>query len=384
MSTRILIITNPIEPPSYAPRVTSMFRCLQEAGHDVVLESGDLAPRSRWQWIGDKLWGQDDREFGKRLLKKYSPDRFDVILCSTYYYFPLRTAHLLSKVWRIPYVVDFRDIVEQWGTKTYFTTSLPHVFGLENVFSRWYERKNIRLRNRVIDQAGAVTSVSPWHQQYLQSLTSTPVHLVYNGYDEDEMGFEKRETTTFSIAYIGRIMSLALRQPQMLFESLAEMMTAGEIAEGQWRLDFYAEPEKEAEVMDLARKYCIADIIRWHGFVSRSRLSGIMAESSVLLVLGCPPDARQHGILGTKVFEAIGVEKPLLLVPSDEECLAELIRQTGIGTAARDKEELKSFLRQKHREWKENGYTRQTVSGKERFSRKVEALQMGEILTSIQ
>lgn len=381
MPTRILIISDPIAPPSYAPRVMSMFRYLQEAGHDVVLESGELTRRSRWQWIGDKLWGQNDSEFAKRLLLKYSRDRFDVFLCSTYYYFPLRTAERLSKAWGIPYVVDLRDIVEQWGTKPYFTTKLPHLLGLEIVFA-WYERKNLRLRNRVMDGAKAVTTVSPWHQQHLQSLTSTPVHLIYNGYDEEEMGFEKQETRTFSIAFIGRFISLTLRQPQMLLEALGEMIEEGAITDGEWHLDFYAEAEKEAEVRALARMYGIATSIKWHRFISRSELCDIMAESSVLLALGCPPEDGQHGILGTKVFEAMGVEKPLLLVPSDEDSLAELIRESGIGIAARDKEEVKTFLRQKYQEWKQKGYTRQSIADKERFSRKREAHQMKEILTN--
>lgn len=359
-----------------------MFRYLQEAGYDVVLESGELIHRSRWKWIGDKLWGQDDRDFGKRLLRKYSQGRFEVILCSTYYYFPLRTTALLSKEWGIPYVVDFRDIVEQWGTKPYFTTRLPHMLGLENVFAKWYERKNLRLRNRVMNGAKAVTTVSPWHQQHLQSLTDTPVHLIFNGYDEDEMGFEKREAGTFSIAFFGRIMSLTLRQPQMLLEAVGEMIIDGEIADGQWRMDFYSEAEKEAEVRELARMYGVAISINWHKFVNRGELNGIMAETSVLLALGCPPEDRQHGILGTKVFEAIGVEKPLLLVPSDEDSLAELIRETGIGIAARDKEEVKTFLRQKFQEWQKKGYTRQNIVGRERFSRKSESRQMEEILIS--
>lgn len=383
MLARILIITNPIVPPDYAPRVMSMFRYLREAGHDVVLESGEIRNSGRLKWIGDKLWGQDDREFGKRLLRKYSQGRFDVILCSTYYYFPLRAAELLSKAWGIPYVVDFRDIVEQWGAKPYFTTRLPRLMGLEKIFSRWYERKNLALRNRVMDGAKALTTVSPWHQHHLQSLTTTPVHLVYNGYDESEIGFEKRETSTFSIAYIGRIMSLELRQPQLLFQALGEMIDGGEIVDGQWSLDFYAEPEKEAEVRNLAHRYGISSSIKWHNFVSRNEVKGIMAESSVLLALGCPPEDGQHGILGTKVFEAIGAEKPLLLVPSDEDSLAALIRESGIGVAARNKEEVKYFLGQRYQEWLLNGCTRQTISGRELFSRKRETLQMEEIMTNI-
>lgn len=360
-----------------------MFRYLKEAGQDVVLEAGELRKKPTiWQFIGDKLWQQADREFAKSLKKKYSKGRFDVILCSTYYYFPLLTAEKLSKAWDIPYVVDLRDIVEQWGKVSYFTTKLPQLGGLENVLAHWYEQRNLSMRNRIMDGAKAVVTISPWHQQHLQSLTRTPVHLIYNGYDEEEMHFEPKLTDVFSIAFIGRFMSLQLRQPHLLLEALGEMLKEREIDTKEWQLDLYAEAEKEEEVRALARQYGAEQLVAWHAFVPRKELGKIMAESSVLLALGCPPQEGQHGILGTKVFEAIGAEKPLLLVPSDEDSLAELIRETGIGCAAKNKEGVKSFLQKQHAEWKEKGYTRQAIIGKEQYSRQVQAQNIEQIILS--
>lgn len=381
MLTRILIISDPIAPPSYAPRVMAMYRYLKEAGQDVVLEAGKLRVKpSPWQFVGDKLWQQADREFAKMLIEKYPKGRFDVILCSTYYYFPLLTTEKLSNAWDIPYVVDLRDIVEQWGKASYFTTKLPRLGGLEKVFAHWYEQRNLKMRNRVMDGAKAVVTISPWHQQHLQSITHTHVDLIYNGYDEEELHWEERQTEVFSIAFVGRFLSLQLRQPHMLLEALGEMLQAGEIEPKEWRLDLYAEAEKEKDVRKLAQQYGAEQLIAWHAFVPRKKLGMIMAESSVLLALGCPPEEGQHGILGTKVFEAIGVEKPLLLVPSDEDSLAELIRKTGIGCAAKDKEEVKTFLRKQHAEWKKKGYTRTCIEKKEMFSRKNEAQQMLDTL----
>ncbi len=358
-----------------------MYRYLKEAGQDVVLEAGELRTKpSLWQFVGDKLWQQADREFAKMLIAKYPKGRFDVILCSTYYYFPLLTAEKLSQAWGIPYVVDLRDIVEQWGKASYFTTKLPRLGGLEKVAARWYEQRNLRMRNRVMDGAKAVVTISPWHQKHLQSLTRTHVHLIYNGYDEEEVHWEEKNTRVFSIAFIGRFMSLKLRQPHLLLEALGEMLQAGEADPSEWRLDIYAEPEREEEVRTLARQYGAEQLVVWHTFVPRKELGKIMAESSVLLALGCPPEEGQHGILGTKVFEAIGAEKPLLLVPSDEDSLAELIRETGIGCAAKDVEEVKVFLQKQFAEWKKKEYTKKCIEGKELFSRKNEAQQMLEIL----
>lgn len=358
-----------------------MFRYLKEAGQDVVLEAGALREKaSLWQFVSDKLWQQADREFATMLMGKYPKGRFDVILCSTYYYFPLLAAEKLSQAWGIPYVIDLRDIVEQWGKANYFTTRLPRLGGLEKIAARWYEQRNLKIRNRVMDGAKAVVTISPWHQEHLQSLTRTHVYLIYNGYDEQELHWEEKQAKVFSIAFIGRFMSLELRQPHLLLEALGEMIQTGEADTKEWRLDLYAEAEKEEEVRKLAQQYGAESVIRWHTFVPRKELGRIMAESSVLIALGCPPEDGQHGILGTKVFEAIGVEKPLLLVPSDEDSLAELIRETGIGCAARDIEEVKTFLREQYAEWKEKGYTRQTIEEKDIFSRKNEAQQMLNIL----
>jgi len=383
MPLRILIISDPIAPPSYAPRVTSMHRYLTEAGHDVVLEAGQLPERkSLCRFVGDKLWWHSDRAFCRRLLHTYAADRFDVILCTSYYYFPLFTAQRLSRRWGIPYVVDLRDIVEQWGKAGYFTTAMPHLLGLEKLFARCYERHNLRLRNRVLRHAKAVTTVSPWHRDYLQTLTSAPVHLIYNGFDESELAFAAQPADRFSVAFIGRIMNLRLRQPHLLFEAVGEMLRRGEISADTFSLDFYAEPEQQDALTQLATHFGAADCLRWHGYIDRAELSDVMVRSSVLLALGCPPEDEQHGILGTKVFEAIGVEKPLLLVPSDEDSLAALIRETGIGFAARTADEVRSFLLQQYAEWQPQGYTRQTIDHRADFSRRAEALQMAEILRS--
>lgn len=378
---RILIISDPITPPSYAPRVMSLFRYLQIAGHEVVLESGHIAQnQSRWSFIADKLWGQNDREFSQLLLHKYPEGHFDIIFCTTYYYFPLLTARCLSQAWHIPYVVDLRDIVEQWGQSYYFTTPLPHLLGLEHVAAKWYEKKNIRLRNRVMQGAKAVITISPWHQQCLQSQTTTPVHLVYNGYDEEEIHFEAQPAQVFSVAYIGRIIKLSLRQPQLLFQAVSEWLQDGKVDKTKLSLDFYAEPNKESEVRVLAAQYGVNEYLHWHAFIGRQELCATIARTSVLIALGCPRQEGQHGILGTKVFEAIGAEKPLLLVPSDEDSLANLIQETGIGCAASSVTEVKHFLQKQYEAWERNGYTHQIIQDKERFNRKAQAQQIEDIL----
>jgi hypothetical protein len=87
--------------------------------------------------------------------------------------------------------------------------------------------------------------------------------------------------------------------------------------------------------------------------------------------------------MGTKFFENMGVEKPVLCVRSDEECLAQVIAQTEAGLAATEVEQVKAFVMDKYQEWKQNGYTRQRAKNKEMFTRQRQAEQFKEVFEAV-
>ena len=82
-------------------------------------------------------------------------------------------------------------------------------------------------------------------------------------------------------------------------------------------------------------------------------------------------------------FENIGVEKPILCVHSDEECLADAIRKTNAGLAATNVEQVKAFVLEKYHEWKKQGFTRQQIINKEQFTRQHEAEQFEKLFIDI-
>ena len=378
---QILILCDPILLPSNTPRVTSLVHYLQEDGWRVTLESGKLPEKqSLCAKVADKLLLLQERRFARKLMAKYKEGEFDVILCSTYYYFPLWTALRLSKAWHIPFYADLRDIAEQWGHMNYFTTPLPRLGGLEKIVGRWYERRNIRMRNNILRQAAGVSTISPWHRELLQGATKAKVECIYNGFDEREFAPENRKTDVFRVAFLGRIIQLELRQPQMLFEATGELLKEGKVNSKTFALDFYCEPEFAESLHEMAESYGAAECLHYHGYIPRTALRDVMAESSILVALGASADYGQHGILGTKVFESIGMEKPFVLVPSDKDSLATLIKETGIGLAAEDKTQLKTFLMEQYAKWQAKGYTRQPVNNKEIFSRRYQAQQFEQFM----
>jgi hypothetical protein len=127
--------------------------------------------------------------------------------------------------------------------------------------------------------------------------------------------------------------------------------------------------------------------MHYHDYVNPQEIPTLLHEASVVLVLSnkTGPDG-PHGIMTTKFYEALGVEKPVLCVRSDEAHLAQVIRETNAGVAVVTAEEVEDFIKLKYDEWKAKGYTRQHVNReeKEKYSRQEQAIQFIKCLNSIQ
>jgi glycosyltransferase involved in cell wall biosynthesis len=174
-------------------------------------------------------------------------------------------------------------------------------------------------------------------------------------------------------------MSEALRDPSLLFEAVANLYANGKIEPETFRIQFYTDDESKNTLSAMAEKYRVAGFTDYFGYVSNQTIPDILNESSVLLLLTNKSTGSKSpkGIMTTKVFEYLAVEKPVLCVRSDEGCLAETIRDTQSGIAANTVEQVEHFILEKYAEWKQNGYTHQKTDRQKvlQFSRKEQAKQ---------
>ena len=239
------------------------------------------------------------------------------------------------------------------------------------------------MRNRVLKYANAVTSVSPWHKHLLAQYNEH-THLIYNGYDEQLFVAKDVKSEVFQITYMGKLYSTKLRDPRLLFAALRELLSEGQIDQEDLRVLFHVDEAGKGQLQELAQEYEINSVVDIQGYIPRAQILDVMHLSSILLVLTTKSTAEgTHGIMGTKFFENMGVEKPVLCVRSDEECLAQVITETQAGLAATEVEQVKSFVMEKYQEWKQNGYTRQKVKNKEQFTRQYQAEQFVELFSSL-
>lgn len=392
MSKRVLIVCEAIAPPAFSPRVLTLAEYLQQNGwHCEILTEqcaekpfqSDICPIHQMpvysNLIADKLFYGKDKALYRYAKQQLNISTFDIIFCSSYYYFPLYAAHLLSQEYHIPLAVDLRDIAEQWGDEAYFTRKITPFKKLNYLIGKLYEHRQLRMRNNVLRKADIVTSVSPWHKQLLAQY-NTNTHLIYNGYDANMFVPQNIACKQFCITYLGKLYSTLLRDPRLLFEALRQLIAEQQLDPAVVRVLFHTDPKGVQEIQELGKEYHITEILDINGYIPRQEILPVMYQSSILLVLTTlsTPNGT-HGIMGTKFFENIGIEKPILCVRSDEECLADAIEKTHAGLAATNVEEVKAFVLEKYHEWQTQGYTRQYVVNKEQFTRQHEAAQFEKL-----
>ena len=179
MGKRILILCEAIAPPAYSPRIIMLVKYLQANGWhcEIVTEMNDDIPflsdvctihqmPTYRNLLADKLLRWKEKQLVEFCSSKVDVGSFDMMLCASYYYFPLQAAYRLSKRFKLPLVVDLRDIAEQWGNLDYYTRSLTGVKCVDDVVKHWYTRMNMRQRNRVLRYAKVVTTVSTCTRLY--------------------------------------------------------------------------------------------------------------------------------------------------------------------------------------------------------------------------
>lgn len=397
----ILILTDPFGPPSFAPRMRHLATNLSKKGWKVSVcteqmpgvdfqttdfelfqmpyYSANTGIKHNIQWLLDKLFNLKEKRFLSFVTRHVTPADYDWILCSTFSDFPLRTAYLLSQKQGIPLAVDLRDIVEQWGDTSY--TSGHHL--IQRLFRHCYEYRALRLRNKVIQVAQFVTTVSPWHKQTIQPY-HPQTHLIYNGFDANDLIPVFEQTPQFIISYTGRIYDFRLRDPRPLFKAIRLLLEAHPQIRKTLSVQFYIEPDCHRQVWEAIQHEHIEDVCQIESFIPPYEAMQRMRQSAIGLILTNKPSKHgPFGIMTTKFFEILGLEKPALCIPSDEGVLSEVINLTHAGLASGDVFAIRDFIFSQYQDWLKQGYTHQKVRNKELFTRQHQAQQFEQLFLSL-
>lgn len=362
MSKRLLILADPYGKPSFAPRLRYFCDYLSRQGwlldvyteqlqpipfehtypiHEIPLYANntDRIIKMGWSLLTD--W--KNRYFSQKVKQLVKGKHYDAVFCTTFSTFPLRAASEVAKEKALPLYIDIRDLDEQVPGAQYQSQRSWWA----RPFRNWYKNANIQRRNHVLKQADCITTISPWHVDFIRQFCPN-VHLIYNGYDPRQFYPEDIKSDTFLVSYIGKIYEF--QDPSPVEQAIREIGNPDIV------LNYHTPTHSPLPIQEVGNE---------------------IRRSSIMIVL-TSPDAK--GMMTTKYFEAVGCQKPVLCVPDDNGLLAQTIRQTNTGVACNTVDEIKQFILEKYAEWKTQGFTRQAVYGTEQFSREAEAQQLEQLL----
>jgi glycosyltransferase involved in cell wall biosynthesis len=231
--------------------------------------------------------------------RRFSKGDVDVILATGSPFASFSLAKRLSDRLGCPYVMDYRD---PW-------TQNPHRLGSPR-------RKELEEESRLIASSAAVTIVSPSWAKALgrRHDIGSKLHVVSNGYDPEDMaGIEPYDFGHFAIVYAGtfyppkRVISPIMAALKALMENREN--------EREWFFHYYGPHEKH--VLNEADRFGVSSKVIAHGWVPRDfALAAIRGAGLVVVITSVSDDASMEdmGIMTGKVYEALGLKTPVLLV----------------------------------------------------------------------
>jgi len=408
---KVLIICDTF-PPAFAPRMGYLCKYLPLYGWEPVIVTefhheqiyNELAKdkdathvnyyqsknkliqkiRYTFVFLADFFFDYKDFVIKKAAQKQIKKHDISLILSSAYRTFPMKAAYRLSKRNKLPIVMDLRDIVEQFPNNEHISKKLSRFKWLNDAFSNIITWKILRQRNKTIPKSDYITTVSEFHVETLKKYNDH-VCLIYNGYAPEFFFPKIKQAQTFNIVYTGRIMSTELEDPTLLFEAIGNLSKKGLITDESCRIQFYTDDKTKVIVEKLAKEYQIEKFVDCFDRVSSSSIPDILHDASVLLLLTNKHQSGSRGIMTTKYFEYLAVEKPILCIRNDEDCLEKSVKETQSGIAADNVKQVENFILEKYAEWKQNGYTHQKINRQiaQQFSRKEQAKQFVSIFESL-
>ncbi len=301
-------------------------------------------------------------------LSKYlKENKIDIIVSTG----PPHSMHLiaksLSKKFNIPWIADFRD---PW-TKIFYFKHLPLLPFVEKIYHK--------LEKSVLDSASAVVAVSPFVQADFQKMTDTPVHLITNGYDEEDFAQLVEEDAYFNICHTGLLVSNG--NPKVLWDIIAEKLQEDSLFARLLRIRLVGNTDKE--VLDYLESKNLGQYVVNLGY-QKHKFAIRELKNASMLILPVRQEPETRAILPGKLFEYLASSKPILGIGMKDSAMSGLLDEQGAGKVFDwdDKQGIRDFIDKCFNEF--NGFEsverKRDVSA---FSRKNLTKKMVELMDSL-
>ncbi|MDF2454525.1 MAG: hypothetical protein K0R51_518 [Cytophagaceae bacterium] len=265
----------------------------------------------------------------------------------------------------IPWIADFRDPVLRF---------------LPRYFARLYKP----VVQRIVRSASCTLTVSDYWSNLDEVLFQKKSHIILNGFDQELFNRIKAYSfKSFTVSYFGSF-DQAFQDIQPSLEAFALFVKQNTCSN---TLQLFYRGLAHKEFLHHCKAKGIPESNLDVGdFCEGQETIAYMKGSHVLLIYAVALSKttnlyEQQGVYPGKIFEYLGTDQPILLVPSDHGILEDLITEQQRGMAAESVEEAVDFLQKKYEDWLNgNPETCFVAQSDSRYSRQYQALQLDRIL----
>lgn len=291
-------------------------------------------------WIRGNIFRPDPRCLWIRpsvkFLKKYLEDNPVDLIVSTG---PPQSMHIigmkLSRNTGLPWVADFRD---PW-TKIFYFKHLS--------MSRYTERWHKKREKEVLDSATAVIAVSPLVQQDFQAMTSTPVELITNGFDDCDFCNERDSEADggpekpFVITHTG--LFAADGNPTELWKALSEKCSRD--PHFKRLLEIRLIGKTDEQILSSIKACSLNDNLRNMGYQPHNIAVAEQRKAS-MLILPLRKEPEYKAVLPGKLFEYLASWRPVLGIGQSDGAMASILNmtKTGIVLEWNDKTSISKYI----------------------------------------
>ena len=294
-------------------------------------------------WVRGNFFVPDPRIFwvkpSVRFLKKYLLEHpVDAIVTTG----PPQSMHLVGLGLKKAlgtgcprWIVDFRD---PWTEMFYF----KHM-GLGPLARRRHEK----LEQEVLDACNDIISVTPLVQKDFQSRTSTPVHLITNGFDPDDFSSEDVPWVEgeFRVTHTG--LFAADGNPLELWGALSDKCAAEPSFRQALRIRLAG--KVDADIVEAINAAGLGENLCNLGYLPHDKTSLEQRQADILMLpLRQEPEYRK--VLPGKIFEYLAARRPVLGVGQEDGAAATVLADCGAGQMFEwdRRDEMRAFV---DREW---------------------------------
>ncbi|QCS49044.1 glycosyltransferase family 4 protein [Picosynechococcus sp. PCC 11901] len=257
----------------------------------------------------------------KKALEIYTKWPFEIMI-STY---GPPAAHIIAGLvypkTRAFWIADYRDV---WDSR-YSTQPETGIFRCI--------QKSLET-SLMIQKTKMITTISDSLAKQLKMRFDTPVKVIENGFDLDDLKLVNKNFQPFPndkkirLGYTGTIIPIK-RDPSTLLEAIQHLINQDIAIKEKIRLVFYS--ADHSEIKRLAKKYKLEEILECFPYVERAMILQIQRSLDALIFLDWS-DPSAEGILTGKLFEYLYSGTPILSFGANHQTIAsKIIEESGTG-----------------------------------------------------